>query len=159
MWTLKPKVGGTQSTKRLRRNNREIRVAMEEGGGFLTLKVILKLLVFSWVGPRGKSWASSRPGPRHLSWGILCLGFAAARKMGPIRPVPGKFERLLIFPGKGAKTRRVRWGQGREGNKPKWTPVYKSCCLLTSAPWQDVSLSTLAPNTWAQIKTGFMESV
>ena len=33
LWTLKPMVRGTQSIKRLRRNKREIRVSMEEGGG------------------------------------------------------------------------------------------------------------------------------
>ena len=60
----------------------------------------------------------------------LVLGLAAARKMGPIRPVPDKFERLLIFPGKGAKTRRVGWGQGGEGDKPKWPPVYKAVQVL-----------------------------
>ena len=80
----------------------------------------------------------------------LVLGLSAARKMGPIRPVPDKFERLLIFPGKGPRLGGSDGGRAERATSQNGLlcmKLPKSCCLLTSEHWQDVSLSTLAPNT------------
>lgn len=162
---LKPVVGGAQSSKRWRRNKREIKVALEEGGGYFTSCGPNTHSLFNWTwnfyfflsSALGEELAQLESRLGHLSWGIFWLGFAAAKKHRSYQTCTQQVWAPVHLSRQTEGRNTASWGGSRGERAARQNgllavKLYRSCCLLTPLPWQDVSLSTLTPNTWTQIK-------